>query len=59
MKLSEDHVDEKLIGQFLFEGLSHNKIKATLLNGRFELIQVGVDPTSLISFPNGNLIWVQ
>ena len=43
----------------MFEGLSqyrYKKRKETLLNGKFELIQVAGKPTSLISLPNGNLV---
>ena len=56
MKLSEDQVDEKLIGKVLFEGLSYKKMKETLLNGKFELIEVAGNPTSLISLQNGNFV---
>ena len=33
------------------------KIKETLLNGKFELIQVPAKPLSLISWPNANLVY--
>ena len=59
MKLSEYQVDTKLIGEIVFGGLvkyRYKKMKETLLNGKFELIQLDVHPTSLISLPNGNLL---
>ena len=34
-----------------------SKIKETLLNGKFETIEVYGNPTSLISLPNGNLVY--
>ena len=37
---SKDLVDEKLIGEVLFEGLSYKKMKETLLNGKLELTEV-------------------
>ena len=37
---SKDLVDEKLIGEVLFEGFSYKKMKETLLNGKLELIEV-------------------
>ena len=52
-------MEEKLIGEVLFEGLSqyrYKKLKETLLNGKFELIEVAEQPTSLISLPNGYLV---
>ena len=49
-------MEEKLIGEVLFEGLSYKKMKETLLNGKFELIEVAGQPVSLISLPNGNLV---
>ena len=56
MKLSTDQVDEKLIGQVMFEGLSYIKMKETLLNGKFKLIEIIGHPTSLISLQNGNFV---
>ena len=40
----------------MFEGLSFKKMKETLLNRKFKLIEVAGQPTSLISLPNGNLV---
>ena len=56
MKISKDRVDEKLIGEVLYEGSKRYKMKQTLLNAKFELIEVDGPPTSLISLPNGNLV---
>ena len=52
-------MEEKLIGEVLFEGLTqyrYKKMKETLLNGKFELIEVAEQPSSLISLPNGYLV---
>ena len=52
-------MEEKLIGEVLFEGLKqykYKKMKETLLNGNFETIEVYGNPISLISLPNGNLV---
>ena len=49
-------MEEKLIGEVLFQGLTYKKMKETLLNGKFELIEVAGRPNSLISLPNGNLV---
>ena len=49
-------MEEKLIGEVLFEGLSYKKMKKTLSNGKFESIEVAARPYSLISLPNGNLV---
>ena len=56
MKVSKDQVNEKLIGEVLFEGSAYKKMKETLLKGKFELIQVADYPLSLISLPSGNLV---
>ena len=43
----------------MLEGLDqygYKKMKETLLNGKFELIEVAGQPVSLISLPNGNLV---
>ena len=57
MKLKNDHVDNKLIGEIIFRGsFSRHKIRHTLLNGKFETIHLAWQPSSLISLPNGNLV---
>ena len=49
-------MEEKLIGEVLFQGSKRSlKIKETLVNGKFEIIQVAGQPNTLISLPNGNL----
>ena len=59
MKLSDDQVEKKVIGEIVFEALAKyrcKKMKETLLNGRFELISISGRPLSLISLPNGNFV---
>ena len=61
MKLSEDHVDKKLIGEIVFGGSKRykiNKMKRVLLNGKTETIQLPSNcGVSLIALPNGNLVY--
>ena len=38
--------------------MSFKKIKETILNGKFELIEVAGKPTSVNNLPNGNLFCV-
>ena len=60
LKLSNEEIDEKLIGEIMFDGLTKykfNKMKETLLNGKFEFfIERVSSPLSLIVLPNGNLV---
>ena len=45
-----------MIGEVLFQGCKRSlKVKETLLNGKFGLIEVAGLPTSLTSLPTGNL----
>lgn len=60
LKLSEDQVDKKLIGEILFEKSAKSrflKMKKTLLKGIYESIEVASGGKSLISLPNGNLVF--
>ena len=53
-------MEEKLIGEVLFEGLAqykYKKMKETLLNWKFELIELAGQLSSLNSLPNGNLVY--
>jgi hypothetical protein len=49
-----------LIGEIVFDGLTKykfNKIKETLLNGKFEIIPLVRQPSSLIALPNNNFVF--
>ena len=41
----------------LFEGTKQYRYKIFFLNGKFELSEVAGQPSSLISLPNGNLVY--
>ena len=60
MKLSNEQVDKKLIGEIVYGGLAAykmSKIKRVLLNGKIETFQLQSGGTSLIALPNGNLVY--
>ena len=62
MKLSNEQVDKKLIGEIVYGGLAAykmSKIKRVLLNGKIEIIQLPIlsRGVSLIALPNGNLVY--
>jgi len=59
-KLAKDQVDKKLIGEIVFGGSNKykmNKMKRVLLNGKIETIQLAANGVSLITLPNGNLVY--
>ena len=60
MKLAQDQVDKKLIGEIVFGGVSAykmNNLKRVLLNGKVETTQLSARGFSLIALPNGNLVY--
>ena len=67
MKLSNEQIDKKLIGEIVFGGLTAykmNKLERVLMNGKIETIQVAANSfrlircgVSLVALPNGNLVY--